>query len=155
VSLFLKPYLLYKYFSIGGPNQAMAPEQSQDELVLESLQALGVAFLPEWDALTFVYQHGTSVCTAAQIARLIGYDKTETGAAVQTLEVWGFIKRSRATGGTRFYQLLEPADPVRHRCLMDLMSLAQRRAGRLLLLRHLKRSGYEARRRRSNGLCLA
>jgi len=133
----------------------MAPEQSQDELVLESLQTLGVALLPEWDALTFLYQRGTSLSTAAQIAWLIGYDKAETNAALQKLEALGLIERSRVTQGIRFYRFSEPAEPVRHRCLVELMSLTHDRAGRLLLLRHLKRSPFEPRRRRNSGLRLA
>jgi hypothetical protein len=89
----------------------MAPEKSQDESVLESLQTLGVALLPEWDALTFVYQRGASLCTAAQIARLIGYDKAETGAALQKLETLGLIERSRFTQAIRFYRLSELREP--------------------------------------------
>jgi hypothetical protein len=131
----------------------MGPEQSQDELVLESLQTLGVDFLTEWDALTFVYQHATSLCTAAHIARLIGYDKVETAGALQKLETLGLIERSRVTQGIRFYRVPAPAEP-RCRCLQELMSLTQDRAGRLLLLRQLKRSGSMV-RRRNYGLRLA
>lgn len=133
----------------------MASEKSQDELVLESLQTLGVAFLTEWDVLTFVYQHATSLCTAAQIARLIGYDKVETAGALQKLETLGLIERSRVTQGIRFYRVPPPEDPLRRRCLLELMSLTQDRAGRLVLLRHLKRSGPALRRRRNYGLRLA
>jgi DNA-binding MarR family transcriptional regulator len=133
----------------------MADENSRDTLILESLQTLGVVFLSEWDALTFVYQRGASLCTAAQIARLIGYDKAETGFALQKLEALGLIKRSRVANGIRFYRFSEPAEPVRRRCLTEMMSLSQDRAGRLLLLRHLKHSRMEARRRRNSGLRLA
>jgi DNA-binding MarR family transcriptional regulator len=132
----------------------MASEKSQDELVLESLQTLGVALLTEWDALTFVYRHTTSLCTAAQIAKLIGYDKVETAGALQKLETLGLIERSRVAQGIRFYRVPAAADPLR-RCLLELMSLTQDRAGRLLLLRHLKRSGPALRRRRNYGLRLA
>jgi hypothetical protein len=133
----------------------MASEKSQDELVFESLQTLGVALLTEWDALTFVYQHGTSLCTAAQIAKLIGYDKVETAAALQKLETLGLIERSRVAQGVRFYRVPAPKDPFRQRCLLELMSLTQDRAGRLLLLKYLKRSGSMLRRRRNSGLRLA
>jgi hypothetical protein len=133
----------------------MAVRKSQDELVIESLQTLGVSFLTEWDALTFVYQHATSLCTAAQIAKLIGYDKVETAAALQKLETLGLIERSRVTQGIRFYRVPAPEEPLRHGCLLELMSLTQDRAGRLLLLRHLKRSGSVPRRRRDSGLRLA
>jgi len=39
----------------------MAVEESQDVLVPERLQALGVARLTEWDALVFLYRHGASL----------------------------------------------------------------------------------------------
>jgi DNA-binding MarR family transcriptional regulator len=101
----------------------MGPEKSKDELVIESLQTLGVACLTEWDALTFVYQHATSLCTAAQIAKSIGYDKVETVAALQKLETLGLIECSRVTQRIRFYRVPPPAEPLRRRCLLDLMSL--------------------------------
>lgn len=133
----------------------MAAETSKDEMVLECLRALGLEFLTEWEALAFVYHHATSLCTAAQIARLIGYDKAETGAALQRLETLGLIQRSRVAQGIRFYRFAAPPEPLRHTCLMELMNLAQSRAGRLLLLKHLKRSRFEPRRRRDSGLRLA
>ncbi len=133
----------------------MAGEESQDVLVLERLRALGVALLTEWDTLAFVCHHATSLCTAAQIARLIGYDKAETLAALQKLETLGLIQRSRVSQGIRFYRFWAPAEPFRHSCLLELMSLEQNRAGRLLLLKHLKRPRLEPRRRRDSGLRLA
>ena len=133
----------------------MSAEYSRDALVLDGLQTLGVAFLTEWDVLTFIYQHGASLCTAAQIARLVGYDKAETIAALQKLEALSLIERSRVMQGIRFYRLSVPTDPVRHRCLVEMMGLTQDRAGRLLALKHLKRSRYELRGKHNSGLRLA
>lgn len=132
----------------------VAMEKSQDVLVLERLQALGVALLSEWDALAFLYRHPASLSTAAHIARLVGYDKAEIRAALHRLEGLGLIQRSRDYHGIRLYQFSAPPEPSRHSCLLELMSLAQNRTGRLLLLKHLKRPGHEPRWGRSSGLRL-
>jgi predicted transcriptional regulator len=133
----------------------VAIKESQDVQVFDRLQVLGVELLPEWDVLVFLYRHGSSLCTAAQIAQLVGYDKAEIAAALHRLEALGLIQRSRVSQGIRFYRFSEPPEPSRQSCLPELMKLAQNRAGRLLLLRHLKRSSLEPRRRRHGGLRLA
>jgi DNA-binding MarR family transcriptional regulator len=114
-------------------------EISQDNLVLEHLQTLGVTLLSEWDALVFLYRHPASLGTAAQIARLIGHDQNSVGAALQSLETRGLIRRSRVYQGRRLYQFSKPQEPGRHSSLLALMSQAQNRMGRLRLLKHLKR----------------
>mgnify|MGYP003701084915 CR=1 FL=1 len=116
----------------------MATEQTQDHQVLESLQILGVALLSEWDALTFLYRHPASLVTAAQIARLMGYDKAQIGDALHRLEALGMLRRSRVSQGRRLYQFSEPLEPRRNSHLRELMSLSQNRAGRVLLLKQLK-----------------
>ena len=133
----------------------MATEKHQDVLVLERLQALGVALRSEWDALTFLYHHPASLGTPAQIAQLIGYDKAEIVAALHKLETLGLIQRSRVSQGIRLYQSVEPPEASRRSCLLELMKSAQNRAGRLLLLKHLKCPRQEPRRRRDSGLRLA
>jgi predicted transcriptional regulator len=133
----------------------MAIEEPQDVPVLERLQVLGVELLTEWDALVFLHRHAASLCTAAQIAQLIGYDRAEIGPALHRLEALGLIRRSRVSQGIRFYRFSEPAEASRHGCLRELMNLTYDRAGRLLLLKHLKRSGLAPRRRRHGGLRLA
>ena len=133
----------------------MEAKKLSDVPVLERLQALGITLLSEWDALAFLYHHSASLGTAAQIARLIGYDKAEIGAALHRLEALGLIQRSRVSQGIRLYQFSSPPEPSRHSCLLELMSLAQNRTGRLLLLKHLKRPRHEPRRRRHSGLRLA
>jgi hypothetical protein len=133
----------------------MAIEELQDVPVLERLQVLGVELLPEWDALVFLYRHVASLCTAAQIAQLIGYDKAEIVAALRRLEGLGLLQRSRVSQGIRLYRFSAPAEPARQSSLLALINLGQNRAGRLLLLKHLKRSSPEPRRRRRSGLRLA
>jgi predicted transcriptional regulator len=133
----------------------MESEVSQDFQVPERLRVLGVELLTDWDALVFLYSHAASLCTAAQIAKFIGYDKVEIAAALHRLEAQGLIQRSRVSQGIRFYRFLAPAEPSRHTCLLELMNLAQYRAGRMLLLKHLKRPNVVHRRRRESGLRLA
>jgi hypothetical protein len=133
----------------------VAVKESQDVLVPERLQALGLELLTEWDALVFLYRHVASLCTTAQIAPLIGYDRGEIAAALRKLEALGLIQRSRASQGIRFYRFSAPEEPSRHSCLVELMNLDQNREGRLLLLKHLKRPGLEPRVRRDSGLRLA
>jgi DNA-binding MarR family transcriptional regulator len=120
-------------------------ESSPDVLIHERLKILGVSLLAEWDALVFVYRHGTSLTSAAQIANLLGYDNAATGAALDRLESLGLIQRLRGSRsqGMRLYRFSMPTDPGRHSCLMELMSLTEKRTGRLLLLSHLHRGCHE------------
>jgi DNA-binding MarR family transcriptional regulator len=113
-------------------------EKSQDELVVKSLRVLGTTLVSEWETLAFVNRHAASLGTAAQIAQFIGYDKAEIAAALRKLEALGLILRSRVSQGIRFYQLSEPLEPSRQSCLLELVNLAQSRAGRLLVIKHLK-----------------
>jgi DNA-binding MarR family transcriptional regulator len=115
-------------------------EESQDVLIFNSLKALGVSLVSEWDAFAFLYRHSASLGTAAQIARLIGYNKAEIGAAFSRLEALGLIQRSRVSQGMRLYQFSQPPEASRRSCIVVLMSSAENRAGRLLILKHLKPS---------------
>ena len=128
----------------------MTTENPRDELVLECLQALGITLVSEWETLTFVYRHAASLGTAAQIAQFIGYDKAEIAAALRSLEALGLIQRSRVSQGIRFYQLQGPLEPHRQSCLLELVNLGQNRAGRLLVIKHLKGPVQESRLRRDN-----
>jgi hypothetical protein len=114
-----------------------------------------VSLLSEWDTLTFLYRHAASLGAAARIAPLIGSDKAEVGAALHRLEALGLIQRSRDSQGIRVYKFSMPPEPSRRSSLLELMSLAQNRPGRVLLLKHLKRSRQEQRRIRKSGLRLA
>jgi predicted transcriptional regulator len=121
----------------------------------ECLQVLGVSLVTEWDTLAFLYSHSASLGTAAEIARLIGYEKTDIEAALHRLEQLGLIHRSRSSQGTRIYKFSESPETGRSSCLLKMMSLAQSRTGRLLLLKHLMRPRQEPRRSQDGGLHLA
>lgn len=116
----------------------MATEKSDIDLIPERLKILGISLVSEWDVLTFVYRHGTSLGNAAQIARFIGYDSAATAAALHTLDARGLIERSRVSQGIRMYQLSASLEDSRHSCLLKLVNLAQDRAGRLLVIKNLK-----------------
>jgi len=133
----------------------MANEQSGDSLVLVRLRALGVELLAEWDVLVFLYRHAASLGTATQIAQALGYDKAETAMALRKLETLRLIQRSRDSQGIRFYLFSAAPDSAHHSALLELMSVAQDRTGRLLLLKHLKRPQREPRGNRHSGLRLA
>ena len=119
----------------------MAPEKSDDFLVRERLGTLGVSQLVEWDVLVFLYRHGTSLTSAAQIAHLLGADKMAVSGALDRLESLDLLQRSRGFQGIRLFRFLAPADPSRHSSVKELMSLAAKRPGRLQLLKHLDRGG--------------
>jgi DNA-binding MarR family transcriptional regulator len=117
----------------------MPSEEAEDFLVQENLKALGVSLLSEWDTLAFLYRHGTTLTSAAQIARLLGGDTASVSKALDRLESLELIQRSRGSQDVRLYRFAVLTDPSRQSCLMELMSLAEKRTGRLLLLKHLRR----------------
>jgi hypothetical protein len=127
----------------------------QEDLVVKHLHTLGVEHMSEWDTLAFLHCHVASLGTAAQIARSIGYDHVEIGAALQRLEALNLIQRSRASQGVRMYQLSSATDPSPRSSLLALMSLALNRTGRVLLLKHLKCRRNEPQRKSDRGLRLA
>jgi DNA-binding MarR family transcriptional regulator len=109
------------------------------ELSVQScLEGVGISLLSECDVLAFVYRHGPSLISTDQIARLIGYESTIVGRALDRLEREKLIERSRLSQEVRFYRILASTDAGRQRCLKQLVSLSESRAGRLLLAKLLK-----------------
>jgi DNA-binding MarR family transcriptional regulator len=102
---------------------------------------MGISLLSEWDVFAFVYRHGASLASSNHIARLIGYENTVVRAALDRLEREKLIARSRPSKGVRFYRILASTDAGRQRCLQQIVSLSETRAGRLLLARRLKPNG--------------
>jgi hypothetical protein len=116
----------------------MPLEKPHEAVVNKWLETLGITLLCEWDVLIFLYRHNTSLVSAEQIARLLGYRKVAVGAALDVLEAESLIQRSRGSQGARMYGLSMPADPSRRRGFQELMSVVQTRPGRLLLVRSLR-----------------
>ena len=106
--------------------------------VQSCLDSMGISLLSEWDVLAFVHRHGASLASNDQIALLIGYESTVVGAALERLESEKLIERSRPSKGVRFYRILASTDAGRQRCLQQIVSLSETRAGRLLLAKQLK-----------------
>ena len=132
----------------------MAPEKSDELSTRERLATLGVSLLSEWDVLAFLYRHGTSLTSAAQIGHLLGFDRAAVSAALDRLDSVGLIDRSRGSQGVRLYRIAIPTDPLRYSCFIELIRLAEKRDGRLELLNHLDR-GSLRHLPRSRGLRIA
>jgi DNA-binding transcriptional MocR family regulator len=128
-------------------------EKSNDFPVAERLESLGISLLSEWDVLVFLYRHGTILTSAAQIAQSLGHAIAPVIAALDRLESLGFIVRSRGSQGVRLCRFSIPADAARCSGFMELMILAEKRQGRLMLLEHLRRDKPPV--GRSSGLRLA
>jgi DNA-binding transcriptional ArsR family regulator len=98
---------------------------------------VGISLLCDWDVFAFVYRHVTSLTTAEQIARLVGYESGVVGGALDRLESQKLIERSRPSRGVRLYRVLNSKDVEHQRCLQELVTLSESRAGRLELARQL------------------
>lgn len=131
----------------------VAPDKSADLPIREHLKILGVSTLYEWDILAFLHRHGTSLINAAEIAVLLGGNKAEVSVTLDRLASLGLIQRSRGSQGVRLYRISVPTDPSRYSCFTELMTLAENRDGRLLLLKHLPRVSRPL--RRTHGLRIA
>ena len=106
---------------------------------------MGISLLCDWDVFAFVYRHVTSLTSADHIARLVGYESKVVGAALDRLERQKLIERSRPSRGVRLYRVLTSKDGEHRRCLRELVTLSESRAGRLELAKRLRPvpSGYE------------
>jgi DNA-binding MarR family transcriptional regulator len=126
------------------------------DLLRGHLATLRINSLAEWDSLAFIYRHGTSLASPEQIAQLLGYNSSVIGAALDSLASTGLIERSRNTHGLRVYRLAVavPGDP-RQRALEELISVAEERRARLVLIRLLQQAATSKDRRESGGLHLA
>jgi DNA-binding MarR family transcriptional regulator len=119
-------------------NFVIESEKDPELDVQSCLEGMGISLLSEWDVLVFVFRHGASLTSADQIARLIGYESTVVDGALKRLEREKLIERSRPSQGVRFYRILASMDAEHRRCLQQLVSLSESRAGRLLLAKRLK-----------------
>ena len=118
----------------------MAQDNQPDLQVEGWLKTLGIESLFQWDVLVFLYRHQSSLVSAEDIARLLGYAAAAVVAALDSLESSGLVERSRVSQGVRLYQLTAPADPTRRDALERLMTLADSHTVRLPLGRRLRSS---------------
>ena len=100
---------------------------------------MGIASPVEWDVLAFVYRHQASLTNADQIARMLGYPSTVVADALDHMESGKLIRRSRASQGVRLYQFgSSEEDPQSHGYFQQLITLAEKPAGRLVLIKKLQ-----------------
>ena len=118
----------------------MVKGKSLDIPVAECLKTLGISLLVEWDVLIFLHRHQFSLASAEQIARLLGYPSTVVGDALDKLESLNLVQRSRSSQGVRLYRSVFSEVHISPKsCFQQLMSLAENRTGRLLLVKNLQR----------------
>jgi DNA-binding MarR family transcriptional regulator len=108
--------------------------------VQSCVDGVGISLLCDWDIFAFVYRHIASLTSADQIARLVGYESKTVGAALDRLERKKLIERSRPSRGVRLYRVLSSQDVEHRRCLRQLVTLSESRAGRLELTKRLNPS---------------
>jgi hypothetical protein len=108
--------------------------ENTDLAIRAHLTKLGISFLAEWDILTFIYRHGTSLAGAQQIAPLVGYDKASTCGLLEALAVRGLISRSRISHGVRLYRFVPFSDSSVQQSFESLVTVSEGREGRLLMV---------------------
>jgi len=131
-------------------------ENRTADAVVNNLRTLGITRLAEWDVLAFVHRHGTSLGSPERIASLLGYNKAAVASALDSLTSMGLVQRSRNSHGVRLYQFVGsgPDDPLQ-RALEDLIEVGDKRQGRLLLIKHLRKAADDNESRGRGGLHLA
>src|SRR6202049_3361208 len=99
------------------------PRDNEPDVKVEGwLKTLGIEALCHWDVLVFQYRHQSSLVSAEDIARFLGYATAEVVAALDSAESSGLVERSRVSQGVRLYQLTRPADPTRRDALERLLT---------------------------------
>jgi DNA-binding MarR family transcriptional regulator len=132
----------------------MASDEAPAIKARADLEMLGISHLCEWDVLVFLYRHGATLTSEARIAGLLGHGKTAVANALDKLESIGLLQRTRGSRGIRICRFESPSDS-RNGCLLELMSLAEKRSGRLLLATILRQRTRLEEAEQSDGLHLA
>jgi DNA-binding MarR family transcriptional regulator len=112
-------------------------ERTLESALQRCVDSVGISLLCDWDVFAFVYRHVTSLTSADQIARLVGYESKVVGGALDRLERQKLIERSRPSRGVRLYRVLSSMEVEHRRCLQELLMLLESRAGRLELAKRL------------------
>ena len=126
------------------------------DTVIRNLKLLRISSLAEWDVLVFIHRHGTSLASAENIARLLGYTPAIVSAALDSLSSKALIERSRNSHGVRVYRNSSAIyDRARRSSFEELISMADDRPGRLLLIRNLPQNAPDPQMGIRSGLHLA
>ena len=116
-------------------------EPSDLEIPIDQhLQTLDISAIAEWDVLTFLHRHGTTIANTAYMVRLIGYSQSVVESALDNLTRARLIQGSRRLDGIGLYKFIPLDTPTRQDCFEALIKMADQRDGRLQLIRVLRRS---------------
>jgi DNA-binding MarR family transcriptional regulator len=132
------------------------PKKVNPDAIPGHFEILKIYHIAEWDVLAFLSQHGPTLASAEQIARLLGHSSITVGSALDLLAASGLVQRSRSSNGVRLYRFASSiaSDSLRF-SLRELMKVAKDRKGRLLFIRHLQQIAAEKDLRERCGLHLA
>jgi hypothetical protein len=120
-------------------NPVLETGQFAGSHVQECLNQLGLSAPEDLDVLVFLYRHVASLANAEQIAGFLGYSPSAVGDALDRLESHKLVQRSRPSRGVRLFQVvLSEGHFAPEGCFRRLMTLAETRSGRLLLVNHLR-----------------
>jgi DNA-binding MarR family transcriptional regulator len=61
-------------------------ERTLESSLQSCVDSVGISLLCDWDVFAFVYRHITSLTSADQIARLVGYESKVVVGALDRLE---------------------------------------------------------------------
>jgi DNA-binding MarR family transcriptional regulator len=122
-------------------------ERTPESALQSCVDSVGISLLCDWDVFAFVHHHVTSLTSADQIARLVGYESKLVRGALDRLERQKLIERSRPSRGVRLYRALASKDVEHQRCLQALVTLSESRLGRLELAKRLRPVRVSTRRR--------
>jgi DNA-binding MarR family transcriptional regulator len=102
------------------------------------LEIVRISQLCEWNVLTFLHRHGTSLASAEQIALLLGYSRSAIGEALDHLVTLRLVHRSRSSQGVSLYRLVTPLDSAFQQGIEEVLKLLEKRSGRLPVARSLR-----------------
>src|SRR5260370_4181747 len=94
-------------------NYTMAQDNQPHFQVEDWLKTLGIESLCQWDVLVFQYRHQSSLVSAEDIARFLGYATASVVAALDTLESSGFVGRWQVSHGVLLCHLTSASKPTR------------------------------------------
>lgn len=121
----------------------------------EHFDRLGIVRIAEWDVLSFIYRHGTSLASADRIASLLGYGNAVVGSTLAMLISGGLVERSRNDCGVRVYRLADRStDDSLRTSLEALIKVASDRQTRLMFIAHFRQRQNGKGRRERGGLHL-
>lgn len=116
----------------------MAQDNQQELPVEDWLKTLGIESLWQWDTLVFLERHPSILVEPEYIAHLLGYAAAEVLAALDSLKSSGLVEYSRVSQQAHLYQMTSSADPRLRDAWERLLTVADSRTVRLLVVGALR-----------------